>query len=145
MARTVRNDPEIGLFAILERNFLGLLPATEPHRLTRGQAARFRVTHIHPDGKIELSLRAHAHEELDNDCQTLLRVLNRPGAPLVGDHSSPEQVREWFGLSKKAFKRAVGRLLKQRLVTLDEARCLIPVRDRSSAPQEELLAKSPRQ
>ena len=119
-----RNDPELGLFAILERKFLGLVPASEPHRLTRGQAARFRVAHIHEDGKLELSLRAYAHEELDNDCQTLLRILARPGAPRVGDHSSPEQLREVFGLSKKAFKRAAGRLLKQRLVEVDEQGCL---------------------
>jgi len=120
-----RNDPEVGLFAILERRFLGMVPATEPHRLTRGQAARFRVSHVHADGKVELSLRAHAHEELENDAQTVLRILSKPGAPLVGDHSSPELLREVFGLSKKAFKRGAGRLLKQRLVELDAQGCLV--------------------
>jgi len=114
-----RNDPDIGLFAILERRLLGMVPASEPHRLTRGQAARFRVSHVHADGKIELSLRAHAHQELDNDAETVLRVLSKPGAPQVGDHTSPEQLRSLFGLSKKAFKRAAGRLLKQGLVSLD--------------------------
>lgn len=123
-----RNDPEIGLFAILERRFLGLVPATEPHRLTRGQAARFRVSQLHPDGKVELSLRAHAHEELENDAQIILRILSKPGAPRVGDHSSPEQLREVFGLSKKAFKRAAGRLLKQGLAALDAQGCLIKAR-----------------
>jgi predicted RNA-binding protein (virulence factor B family) len=124
-----RNDPDIGLFVIVERRFLGMVPATEPHRLTRGQAARFRVSHLHADGKIELSLRAHAHEELEQDAETVLRIVSKPGAPLVGDHSSPEQLREVFGLSKKAFKRAVGRLLKQRLVELDAQGCLIKVSD----------------
>ena len=120
-----RNDPDIGLFAILERRFLGMVPASEPHRLTRGQAARFRVSHVHADGKLELSLRAHAHEELENDAQTVLRIVTKPGTPLVGDHASPEQVREVFGLSKKAFKRAAGRLLKQGLLELDGQGCLI--------------------
>lgn len=119
-----RNEPELGLFAIVERRFLGMVPASEPHRLTRGQAARFRVAHVHADGKVELSLRAHAHHELENDAQTVLRVLSKPGAQRVGDHSSPEQVRALFGLSKKAFKRAVGRLLKQGLVSLDAQGCL---------------------
>lgn len=119
-----RNDPEVGLFAIVERRFLGLVPASEPHRLTRGQAARFRVVHRHADGKLELSLRAHAHEELENDAQTILRVLSKPGAQRVGDHSSPEQLRALFGLSKKAFKRAAGRLLKQGVVSLDAQGCL---------------------
>src|SRR6478736_2036532 len=120
-----RNDPEVGLFAILERRFLGMVPAPEPHRLTRGQAARFRVAYVHDDGKVELSLRAHAHEELENDAQLVLRILSKPGAQSVGDHSSPEQLRALFGLSKKAFKRAAGRLLKQGLVTLDAQGCLL--------------------
>ena len=50
------------------------------------------------------------------------------GATLVGDHSSPELLREVFGLSKKAFKRAAGRLLKQGLVELDAQGCLIKAR-----------------
>lgn len=124
-----RNDPEIGLFVVLARKFLGLVPASEPHRLTRGQAARFRVTRVHPDGKLELSLRAHAHEELENDAQTVLRVLGKPVAPSVSDASSPEQLRELFGLSKKAFKRAVGRLLKLGLVELDQAGNVRKIRD----------------
>ncbi len=123
-----RNDPEIGLFVIIDRRFVGLVPAAEPHRLTRGQAARFRVSHVHSDGKLELSLRAHAHEELETDAQAVLDIVTKPGGPRVGDHSSPEEVRALFGLSKKAFKRAAGRLLKQRLVELDAQGCLVKAR-----------------
>jgi uncharacterized protein len=114
-----RNDPGIGLFVIVARAFVGRVPASEPHGLSRGEAARFRVTHVLPDGKIELSLRGHAHTELENDAQKILDVLTRTGAPRVGDGSSPEEVRAVFGLSKKAFKRAVGRLLKLRAITVD--------------------------
>ena len=115
-----RHDPEIGLFVIVERGFVGLVPRHEPQSLSRGQAARFRVTHVLPDGKIELSLRGHAHEEMDSDGEKILRFLKRPGAPKLGDKSDPELIRELFGLSKKAFKRAVGRLLRERLVDVDE-------------------------
>jgi hypothetical protein len=113
-----RNEPEIGLFVIVERAFLGLLPKDEPHRLARGEAARFRVSNIFPDGKLELSLRAHAHEQLADDARYVLELLQRPETPPVGDHSSPELVRQLFGLSKKAFKRAVGRLLAQQAVEI---------------------------
>jgi uncharacterized protein len=114
-----RNDPEIGLFVIVERNFVGLVPASEPHGLSRGEAARFRVTNVLPDGRIELSLRGHAHEELEHDAQKILRALLQPHAPRIGDKSSPEDIRATFNLSKKAFKRAVGRLLKEGSVTID--------------------------
>ena len=120
-----RNDPNIGLFVILSRAFVGLVPAAEPHGLARGEAARFRVTSLLPDGKIELSLRGHAHEELESDAKRVLEVLARPGAPRVGDGSSPEEVRAVFGLSKKAFNRAVGRLLKERAVAVDRAGFLV--------------------
>ncbi len=124
-----RFDSEIGLFVIVEQAHVGLVPADEPHRLSRGDSARFRVTSVLPDGKIELSLRGHAHEELANDAQKILDRLGRSDAPRVGDRSSPDEIRAIFSLSKKAFKRAVGRLLKERAVVIDE---------------EGFLAKAPR-
>lgn len=123
-----RNDPDIGLFAILERTYVGLVPASEPHRLSRGDRAKFRVAHILPDGKLVLSLRQLAHKERANDAETILAVLSRAGAPRVGDHSDPETIRELFGLSKKAFKRALGGLLKERKVTLDERGFVVVIR-----------------
>ena len=116
-----RNDPDIGLFAILERAFVGLVPAAEPHRLTRGEPAKFRIAHILPDGKLVLSLRDEAYKERDTDAAVILGMLAKSETPPVGDRSAPELIRDLFGLSKKAFKRAVGGLLKAGKVTLDDA------------------------
>jgi predicted RNA-binding protein (virulence factor B family) len=113
-----RRDPDIGVFVIVERTHVGLLPAHEPHSLRRGDKARFRITNILPDGKMELSLRLHAHEQLTDDAAHVLAMLKRPTTPRVGDSSSPEQIRDVFGLSKKAFKRAIGRLLKEGAVEM---------------------------
>ncbi len=112
-----RNDPDIGLFAILERRFVGLVPSSEPHPLSRGEPAKFRVAAMLPDGKLVLSLRQHAYQELAADAA---RILARLGsAPPVGDRSPPDEIRALFGLSKKAFKRAIGHLLKTHAVTID--------------------------
>ncbi len=113
-----RYEPEIGVFVIVERLFIGLVPRTEPQSLSRGEAARFRVTNVLSDGKIELSLRGHAHEELAGDAERILAKLSRPNPPKLGDKSSPDDIRDAFGLSKKAFKRAVGRLLKDGSVVI---------------------------
>jgi predicted RNA-binding protein (virulence factor B family) len=114
-----RVEPGIGLFVILERTLLGLVPEEEPHALRPGDAARFRVARVHPDGKLELSLRGHGIDELATDAERLLAALSKPGAPRVGDASSPEEIRARFGISKKAFKRAIGNLLKRGAVTID--------------------------
>jgi hypothetical protein len=107
-----RNEPEIGLFVIVERAFVGLVPASEPHSLSRGETARFRVAHVLPDKKIELSLRALAHEELEGDAERVLDVLAKPGAPRLGDRSSPEEIRsqqEGIQAGRGAASQAEGR------------------------------------
>jgi predicted RNA-binding protein (virulence factor B family) len=124
MGEVWREEPQ-GLFVILERAFVGLLPASEPHRLERGDSARFRVSSVLPDGKIELSLRGHAHEELASDGERILTVLSRVNPPRVGDHTSPEQIRALFGISKKAFKRAAGALLKSGSAMIDQSGHLV--------------------
>jgi predicted RNA-binding protein (virulence factor B family) len=134
-----RRDPDLGVFVIVERRFVGLLPADEPASLARGEAGRFRVASVLPDGKIALSLRGHAHEELEGDARRLLAHLALPGAPRVGDRSSPDEIRAVFGLSKKAFKRAVGRLLKQGAVALDGEGFLVWSGRPAEPTREEML------
>jgi predicted RNA-binding protein (virulence factor B family) len=112
-----RDVPEVGLFVIVEKKHVGLVPRDEPQSLRRGDAARFRVSHVHLDGKIELSLRGHVHEEMERDAAAIFAALESGGAP-ISERASPEDIRARFGLSKKAFKRAVGRLLKDRRIEL---------------------------
>lgn len=114
-----RRDPDVGVFVILERRYVGLLPVSEPNQLRRGDAARFRITTVHPSGKVELSLRDLAQREAASDGEKILTVLRERPQTRVGDHSPPEQIFTLFGLSKKAFKRAVGGLFKRGQVAID--------------------------
>ncbi|MGZ3420002.1 MAG: CvfB family protein [Polyangiales bacterium] len=115
-----RREPGLGVFVIVEKAFVGLLPESEPHSLKRGDTGQFRVARVLPDGKIQLSLRGAAHDEIDKDGETILAALRSARPPRLSDHSSPEEIRSTFGLSKKAFKRAVGGLLKRGAVRLHE-------------------------
>jgi hypothetical protein len=130
-----RWDPEIGLFVIVERTTLGLVPFQEPHGLSRGEAAKLRVTNVLPDGKLELSLRAFAHEHIEDDAERILKVLSGPNPPRVGDKSDPDELRQLFGLSKKAFKRAVGRLLREGLAELDASDFVRPLASATTEPE----------
>ena len=114
-----REEGNLGLFVIVERRHLGLLPRDEPQDLRPGAAADFRITRVLPDEKIELSRRKPAHEELAADAERICEVLAREPAVRVSDRMSPEEIRDTFSLSKKAFKRAIGRLLTDRRVQLD--------------------------
>jgi predicted RNA-binding protein (virulence factor B family) len=129
-----RNEPNVGLFVILERRSVGLLPRTEPHQLARGASARFRVADVLPDGKVVLSLRQHAYQEIEGDAAKILAAIRTPGAPEVSERASPDDIRRRFGLSKKAFKRAVGKLLAERTVAID-ARGVLVVAPASKPPR----------
>jgi uncharacterized protein len=121
-----REEPA-GLFVILEQRHLALLPAYEPHSLSRGEQARFRIAHRLPDGRLELSLRAHRHEQQADDGEKILSVLRARPELRVSDDTGPDQLRDLFGLSRKAFKRAVGGLLKRGAVRFGqtgEIRCV---------------------
>ena len=115
-----REEAGLGLFVILEKRFLALLPSSEPHRLYPGDVGKFRIAHVHPDGKIEVSLRGLKHEEMEVDAAHLLEVLRAPKAPRLGDASTPAVIKSALGISKKAFKRAAGRLLKMNHVEIDD-------------------------
>jgi len=116
-----REESALGLFVILEKRSLALLPATEPHILGAGDAARWRVTHVHADGKVEVSLRGPKEDEIEPDAERLLALLTAHRPPRIGDASSPEEIRARVGISKKAFKRAAGRLLKTGRAEIDGA------------------------
>ncbi|MFO0611422.1 MAG: S1-like domain-containing RNA-binding protein [Polyangiaceae bacterium] len=115
-----RREERIGVFVILEKRCVGLLPSDEPNTLARGEARRFRVSNVLADGRVEVSLRGLTSEVLEDDGQRIVDVLARRPELRVGDASSPDELRAHFGLSKKAFKRALGGLLKRGAVRLDE-------------------------
>jgi predicted RNA-binding protein (virulence factor B family) len=119
-----RKEPNLGVFVIVEKQYLGLLPESEPHNLQRGTAAKFRVSQVLIDGKIQLSLRRPAFQEMPDDAQRVLAKLAQLHVS-VGDATDPGTIRSLFGMSKKAFKRAVGRLLKQGAVSLDAKGCVL--------------------
>jgi predicted RNA-binding protein (virulence factor B family) len=121
-----RRQKGLGVFVIVEKQYLGLLPDNEPHELKRGLTAKFRVSQVLPDGKIQLSLRRRAYEELEGDAERVLAQL-KASAPRVGDHTEAEVIYSQFGLSKKAFKRALGRLFKEGVIRFDDEGCAVLV------------------
>ena len=106
---------EYGAFVAVDNQFSALIPRSETAgRLEPGQEIEARVTAVKADGKLDLSVRGRIPEQMDADAQMILKKLEANGGVLpFTDKSDPEEIRREFGISKAAFKRGVGRQLKQ--------------------------------
>lgn len=115
---------EFGVFAAVDGKYSGLIPAREADdRYRVGDRVELRVTGVKPDGKLDLSGREKAYVQMDKDAKEVLKVIEEfEGILPFNDKVSPETIKREFGLSKNAFKRAVGRLLKQGRIEITENR-----------------------
>jgi predicted RNA-binding protein (virulence factor B family) len=75
---------------------------------------------VREDGKLDLSMRDLAHKQMDKDAEALLQDMrdNQGYLPLTED-ASPKEIENRYHLSKAAFKRAIGKLLKSRRIIKD--------------------------
>ncbi len=75
---------------------------------------------IRPDGKLDLALGQAGHRRIGPMSEKVLEVLTARGGRLpYHDNSLPEEIRDVFGMSKKAFKQAIGALFKERKIVID--------------------------
>ncbi|GAX01808.1 CvfB family protein [Secundilactobacillus silagei] len=95
---------------------LGFIPPEERDQEPRlGQQLNARVISQFPDGTLKISLRPRAYEAIPDDALMLLATLQHApeGKVAFTDKSAPEDIKDYFGISKGQFKRAVGHLMKQ--------------------------------
>lgn len=111
-----------GAFIAVDDMYSGLVPCHEDHSFLRiGDVVEARVVEVKPDGKLTLSLREKAHIQMDEDAKRILEVLEEYGGVLpFNDKASPEIIMREMKMSKSAFKRAVGRLYKERKIEITE-------------------------
>lgn len=111
-----------GVFVAVDNRYSALIPKREDFgKLRVGDQVTARVTKVHEDGKLDLSVRKKAFLQMDEDAQMLLEKLKISGGRVpFTDKSDAESIKIEFGLSKNAFKRAVGRLLKEQKIRIGE-------------------------
>ncbi|MBR6704252.1 MAG: S1 RNA-binding domain-containing protein [Lachnospiraceae bacterium] len=107
-------NPEIGAFVAVDDKYFGLIPKQELYETLKiGDTVEARVIRKRPDGKLNLSPRRKAYAQLDPDGKTILEHLEAAGGILgVGDKSDAALIKTELSMSKNAFKRAAGHLLK---------------------------------
>ena len=113
---------EFGVFVAVDNKYSALIPRREVYgRMFIGQQIEARVTDVKADGKLDLSVRGRIPEQMDEDARIIMERISKNGGFLpFTDKAEPERIRAEFGMSKAAFKRAAGRLLKQGRITIDE-------------------------
>jgi hypothetical protein len=109
-----------GAFVAVDDKFSALIPKKEIFgKLHVGQTVNVRVSGVKEDGKLDLSLRQKAYLQMDEDADKLRSILEQNGGRLpFNDKASPELIREKMGMSKNEFKRAVGKLYKEKSIAI---------------------------
>lgn len=113
---------EMGAFVAVEDKYQGLIPKRELHKkLHIGDTLSLRISEVREDGKLNLSMNRPAYQQMEEDSEMVYQaILSYDGVLPFTDKASPEIIEREMGLSKNAFKRAVGRLLKEGKIEIHE-------------------------
>ncbi len=114
----VYNLTSAGAFIRTTAGYLGHIPTLElVGKLTIGHKVEARITQIREDGRLNLSIRPLKEVGRISDAELILEYMRRNQSKMAfTDETAPAEIMEQFGISKRAFKRALGKLLKDGLI-----------------------------
>lgn len=115
-------NPELGAFVAVDEKYSGLIPKKEIHsRMQPGDRISGRVSKVREDGKLDITILKPINEQIDEDADLVMNVIRSYNGVLpFTDRADKEIIARELGLGKNAFKRAVGRLLKQGRIEITE-------------------------
>lgn len=119
---------QMGTFVIVDGGVLGfgaigMIHSSErSHLLRLGERVQVRVAHVREDGRVNLSMAQRKEVGRNEDADKIYAYLeSRPGGGMpYSDQTAPDLIKQRFGISKAAFKRALGKLLKEGKITQRE-------------------------
>ena len=114
-------NPDYGAYVAIDDKYYGMIPNNELFsKVNIGDRIEGRVVKVRDDGKLMIGLRKKAYLQMDDDSQFVLDEIKKRGGRLpFNDKASPELIRSQFNMSKNEFKRAVGRLFKERKIVIN--------------------------
>ena len=112
---------ELGRNVIVNNRFAGLIFKSDLSKsIERGERIKAFVRQVRKDGKLDISLDPVTYEKYDQATEKILALLAQNPILHLSDKSSPEEIREKIGMSKKTFKQAIGKLFKWRRIELND-------------------------
>ena len=117
----MKSAKPLGAFSCGIIGAYGLIPKKELYGTIILRFGGKPVAKVREDGKLDLSPRQKAYMQMDEDAQLVLKVIDEfDGVLPFNDKARPETIQREFQMSKNAFKRAVGRLLKENKIRITE-------------------------
>ena len=115
-------ETDLGISVIVNNDYQGILYKSEVFEPIKiASTLSGYVKKIRTDNKVDVSLNRLGYEAVDVNVQKLYNVLvAQDGQLMLNDKSSPLDIVDQIGMSKKMFKKAVGALYKQRLLEINE-------------------------
>lgn len=112
-----------GAAFLTEDNIRGFIHESERDAEPRlGELIEGRVIEVKEDGTLNVSLHPLKEERIESDSEVILAYLKiNDGKMAYNDKSSPDDIRDVFGMSKSAFKRALGKLMRERIINQDDS------------------------
>lgn len=119
---TIYQKTDIGYKVIINNRHLGVLHYNEVFReLEYGAHEKGFIKTIREENKIDVSLGEAGYKKVETEAEKILRLLAENNGYLpYHDKSNPEEIYDYFGISKKVFKMTVGALYKQRKIELTQ-------------------------
>lgn len=120
--RIYQISEQFGVFVAVDDKYSGLIPRRDAAgNYYIGDMIEARVTAVKPDGKLDLSSREKAYLQIEEDAEAIMEAIEEfSGVLPFTDKANPEVIKRELGLSKNAFKRGVGRLLKEGRIVITE-------------------------
>lgn len=118
----ILNKTDLGYKAMINKTHTGVLYKNEVFEtLEKGQQVKGYIRKIRPDGKVDLILHKPGYEKVDDISKQILDKLKlHNGFIALNDKSSAESINEMFRVSKKTYKKAIGALYRERVITIED-------------------------
>jgi predicted RNA-binding protein (virulence factor B family) len=118
----ISEKTDLGFNAIINNRYIGLLYHNELFsNLKPGDRKKGWIKKVRIEGKIDLSLQPLGYSHILDTKDVIIKALRENGGQIsLGDKSTPDEIYNHFQISKSAFKKAIGGLYKERIITISD-------------------------
>ena len=118
----ISHPSELGMNVIVNNIHSGLIFSNNIFKdISVGDKLKGVVKKVHANNKLDISLGHIGYRNIEPNSNFILeKITDSDGFIAINDKSSPEIIKDKFQMSKKSFKKALGGLYKQKLITIKD-------------------------